>query len=950
MHGALIALLAATMQQARVDSVRRVDRQVNDALERGQVTALERRWTARASARKSDPEAMIGLGLVRLYTFEREKAEEWFARVERDSLASPVWQGAARAYRGVSLVTRGEITRGDSVLAYGLELAKKANDPSVEVRLAVMLARVRTLRGDVAGGQALITQAESRAPPGDSLARALLLCTRATIGFQSGATEGIKLAFEGARLARQLGDYRTAAVCTQWRGMQMERGGYLSEAQAELQRSAADARRVGALDVSAYSDQFRGYVLSQLGEFGAAQQAYEASLEAARRSRETRAEGWASIGLAGIATTIGDFPRSVVLRDRAEAIFRATSDQTGLSIALQSKGFFAKRQGDIAGAAAIYREELDLLRRTGFRSQLPRVYRELATLAQANRDWAGAQRWLDEATKLAKETNAAGWEQGDLVFHLAVSALGQQQFARADSLLTEYLRAGDEGSYLLSQGWLRKAEARVGLGDLAGAEEAMSRADAAFDSWRDRLSITELKLAAFQVEQSMGSTSDRVPTLIAALARGGSRHFDAAFAFADRRRSRELADRVLQREVLLGGSNDTSILSRRRRAATKESVVQPMLDLLGDSTALFQYVGGTGGEPSVLLVLARGVRRSFELATMDSLRAPVERFASLVSAGSPASALAQRLADSVIAAGVGVLPSRVRQLIIIPDGPLYRLPFDALRLGSGWLVERFALSQVPSASLALYLASRSTAAKSGAVMAFGDPRFEPAARSSEAQSLQADFQRSGGLVRLPNSGVEARRVAAFGAPATTLLREAASEAAIKRQLPRRVAVLHFATHSLVDDRVLGRSAIALAPGEGEDGFLTAAEASALPLDADLAMLSGCRTAGGVVLAGEGVQGLTGPFLEAGARAVIATQWAIGDAQSVPFVDRLYGYIARGATVSDALQRTKIEAIRAGVPVNQWAAFTLVGDWRSRPSLKANNAAPSAWRGAVASTR
>jgi CHAT domain-containing protein len=191
--------------------------------------------------------------------------------------------------------------------------------------------------------------------------------------------------------------------------------------------------------------------------------------------------------------------------------------------------------------------------------------------------------------------------------------------------------------------------------------------------------------------------------------------------------------------------------------------------------------------------------------------------------------------------------------------------------------------------------------------------------------------------------VEAHRVGAFARGSQVRLRRDASESAIKRSLPQRLSVLHLATHALVDDRAIGRSVIALSAGNGEDGFLTGAEIAALPLDVDLVVLSACRTAGGVILAGEGVQGLTHPFFEAGARAIVATQWAVGDAATVPFVERFYGNVAGGLGVADALRKTKLDAIKAGVPVNQWAAFVLSGDGSVRPRLNRSARAPEPWR-------
>ena len=143
----------------------------------------------------------------------------------------------------------------------------------------------------------------------------------------------------------------------------------------------------------------------------------------------------------------------------------------------------------------------------------------------------------------------------------------------------------------------------------------------------------------------------------------------------------------------------------------------------------------------------------------------------------------------------------------------------------------------------------------------------------------------------------------------------------------------------MDERTLTRTALALAPSGAEDGFLSPADIAGLRLDADLVVLSACRTAGGVTIAGEGVQGLTTPLMAAGARSVIATQWRVGDRTTVRLIADLYDGLARGLTVSDALREAKLAAVRRGAPPGEWAGFTVVGDPTAkvplvRPSMPA----------------
>src|SRR5262249_6075549 len=139
-------------------------------------------------------------------------------------------------------------------------------------------------------------------------------------------------------------------------------------------------------------------------------------------------------------------------------------------------------------------------------------------------------------------------------------------------------------------------------------------------------------------------------------------------------------------------------------------------------------------------------------------------------------------------------------------------------------------------------------------------------RDAAQEGFHSAFAATGGLPRLEGSGREVRSIARYAPGAELKVREAASESYLLTSSLTQFRVIHFATHALVDDRVSFRRALALAPGNGEEGFVTPAELARLRLDADLVVLSACRTAGGVVVDGEGVQGLTAPLLAAGAHS------------------------------------------------------------------------------------
>jgi CHAT domain-containing protein len=187
------------------------------------------------------------------------------------------------------------------------------------------------------------------------------------------------------------------------------------------------------------------------------------------------------------------------------------------------------------------------------------------------------------------------------------------------------------------------------------------------------------------------------------------------------------------------------------------------------------------------------------------------------------------------------------------------------------------------------------------------------------------FAEAGGLSPLPESEREARGVAALAPGSTLRLRGAASESFVKSAELAQYSLIHIAAHAVVSDDDLGGAAMALAPDAQADGYLTAADLAGLDLAAELVVLSGCRTAQGVVVRGEGIQGLTAPLLRAGARAVLATSWKVRDADAARFVERFYRGVAADGRAAPALRRAKLEARGAGVPGSVWAGFVLTGD-------------------------
>jgi CHAT domain-containing protein len=287
------------------------------------------------------------------------------------------------------------------------------------------------------------------------------------------------------------------------------------------------------------------------------------------------------------------------------------------------------------------------------------------------------------------------------------------------------------------------------------------------------------------------------------------------------------------------------------------------------------------------------------------------------------------------------LPQATSRLILIPSGVLHHLPFDLLEPDStGPLLQRFDLSVAPSASVLVRLRERRPA-PAASFLVLGDP--SPPEEGNPSEQFE----------RLPGAAREARTVARFGAPTHLRTGADASEAFLRAASLEEYGVLHLATHALVNEASASASYLLLAPGDGEDGLLSPGDVARLPRSPALVVLSGCRTAGGEVVRGEGVQGLTTPFLQIGAQAVVATQWPVDDRSGHRLIRDFYQGLAEGADVGSALRWAKLAAAARGESPAVWAAFTVVGNAATRvaavtpPSRFGLLAAVSAVLGALA---
>jgi tetratricopeptide (TPR) repeat protein len=309
----------------------------------------------------------------------------------------------------------------------------------------------------------------------------------------------------------------------------------------------------------------------------------------------------------------------------------------------------------------------------------------------------------------------------------------------------------------------------------------------------------------------------------------------------------------------------------------------------------------------------------------------------------------------VVERAVSGLPAGVGRLVVVPDDVLHTLPFAALRgaedappLGS-----RFAVTLAPSATLWLRWRRAPRPAALEPALVLADPALPgSAARATPEASERGSLDDArAGLGPLPHARREGRRVARRLAGGRLLLGPAAAEADLKRSPLVDYAVLHFATHAIVDDAHPDRSSLLLAPGAaGEDGLLQSREIADLPLEGRVVVLAACRSAGGSLVAGEGVMSLARAFFQAGAQAVVGGLWPLRDDETEVVLDHFYRRLAGGESLGQALHGAQRDAIAARLPGAAWAGLVVAGDAALVPfpgGLRSARSSPVPWLVAAA---
>jgi CHAT domain-containing protein len=333
---------------------------------------------------------------------------------------------------------------------------------------------------------------------------------------------------------------------------------------------------------------------------------------------------------------------------------------------------------------------------------------------------------------------------------------------------------------------------------------------------------------------------------------------------------------------------------RAARGAGNLPSIESLAPLLPDGAALVEYV--VGEKQLHIFIVQRGAHgprvdvRSVAVGR-EALEAMAERYADALAGRDLAYAKDARALYARLLAPVVRAAPHARDLCIIPDGALWRVPFESLiDAGGAFAIEKRAFFYAPSAAVLLrerahVAASRSKHSDDHLFLGFGNPQLE----TSRGEMLTAS-ERAVSSAPIPEAAREVETIAQIIGPKSSSIFTGpeALESRAKTEAPR-FRIVHLATHGVIDDAnpMYSRLLLSRRDGDGEDGVLEAREMFNLRLDADLVVLSACDTARGNVHAGEGLIGMAWALFAAGSPSIIASHWRVGSARTETLMTTFY---------------------------------------------------------------
>lgn len=694
-----------------------------------------------------------------------------------------------------------------------------------------------------------------------------------------------------------------------------------------------------------------GQTLAEMNDFASAMEIYKQALAEAEKRGDLKASSrcFASKGLVYFEER--RFDEAAVCFEQALQLARDTSDKKAEAAWLGNVGNVLLKQGKVEDARTFCRAGLELARELGDKRTEAAHFDSLGDCYAAEEDFEQALSYYELAAAAAAAAKDRPGErvyfanQGKALYRLGKDSEAYKAYEHAvelfeeqrgricsDALKTSFAASGQEiykdviqlcvdtGRRVEALEYVGRAKSRAMLDLLANSPIDISELAAVDDDTIARLISKEMELRSriAGLERMFGQGGDMET---------GHRGVQVSADDVPKlyKEWRDIVDQLKRRHPAYAGmvSVDTLKFGDLKRlwdqnrlqsnaaiieffwteefllaACIREGIAQPETHLLNRDE---------------IAELEAELWDFLEMSATEGWEVPVS--------------LCRRLYDRLMAPLIGDLPDSIERLVLVPHGGLHRLPFAALHDGERYLIEKYAISVIPSASLIGLLGSDETAQQGESTRYLVSAISDYSATRDEGIVFSARLRSSAGLEDLSYTLEEGQTV--FGLAneiaidARLLTNEEVKDGLLHHF--REYSVIHFAGHAVFNPEEPLASGLVLSDGS----VLTAArileDSTFRTSCGKLLVLSACQTGVNVITTGGEIIGLARALIYAGMRNIISSLWEVADLSTAGLMQDFHRIWQGGrSTIADALREAQCRALKEGQPVHAWAPFVHTG--------------------------
>lgn len=695
-------------------------------------------------------------------------------------------------------------------------------------------------------------------------------------------------------------------------------------------------------------------IVNNLYYLGAYQQALHVAEEGLTQTREQPLRSLQFLNAKGtIYAALGDEANALQVLEEALSVARSLNNENEISASLNNLGNALRLAGRFSDAIKRFSAALEIDRRRNDLSSMTFALANLGLTERQRHNADAAHRYFQDAIRLSKKIGAPLNELKALS--------GLVELALEKDRTDEALRHARDGIALATslglrewlwrfclyegQGYRRQKDnlrawssLRLGLRIIEelpprlrrthGTQKIELAPEDLFDEAIDLLAVQEKSTEALELSERLHARSlydlvhrgiGRIPLASMQQRLATLTTVNHAIEFA---RARRLGTETKPEQDALSAELTTLLEKKRTLVAELGSLYPRLLPIvsnethslsqlsshlaqLGDDTRLVRF--HLGKHALLIWTLTPRATLSMQRVSVDAktVEEIIERLRKKLGAFYSVEPELKQLYQWLIAPFAQTL---TRRLVIIPSGALHFVPFAALFDGKRYLVERHALSILPSLN----------ALRVGKKDSVPDASMTPPLSVSAPRFDSNDADRVSRAIELPFARQEATAFAHAMKTDRVYTGDAATTERFFKEAPSS-SLIHLATHMEFNPDDPLSSAILF-----RDRTLSLVEILGLKLSATLTVLSGCDSGLGVLDSGESLSSASHAFLMAGSQQVLSSLWRLNDLSTAILMKHFFRNVAETHRTAEALQAAQNKLRNRFSHPAFWAGMQLQG--------------------------